>query len=205
MVLEANRQGGMLTVALRLSGLFGEGDRQLIPGMLSVLANKQTNFQIGDNTNLFDFTYIGNSAYAHILAAEKLIAQSSSSTSEQDSDVPKIDGEAFLITNGEPVYFWDFPRAVWALRGHYPSYFIKMPLSIGLAASGAAELAAWIMRKEPGFTRFRVKFSCWNRYFDIRKAKSLLGYQPIWGLQDGLVKTLEWLEQQEQNENGTKS
>jgi len=201
MVLEANREGGMLTCALRLSGLFGEGDRQLLPGMLQVLANGQTKFQIGDNSNLFDFTYIGNSAYAHIIAAEKLIAIDPATTPKTEYTV---DGEAFIITNGEPVYFWDFPRAVWALRHHYPSYYIKMPREVGVALAGAAEAFAWLMRKEPGFTRFRVKFSCWNRYFDIRKAKNLLGYKPIWSLQEGLVKSLKWLEEEEQSQAAKK-
>lgn len=194
MVLEQNREGGMLTCALRLSGLFGEGDRQLLPGMLSVLENGQTKFQIGDNNNLFDFTYIGNSAYAHILAAEKLVQIDPATTPSSEKTV---DGEAFIITNGEPVYFWDFPRAVWALRGHCPSYYIKMPREVGIALAGAAEVFAWLMRKEPGFTRFRVKFSCSKRYFDIRKAKNLLEYTPIWNMQEGLIRSLKWLEEED--------
>ena len=201
MVLEANRKGGMLTCALRLSGLFGEGDRQLLPGMLQVLANGQTKFQIGDNTNLFDFTYIGNSAYAHILAAEKLVAIDPNMTTKSDTTA---DGEAFIITNGEPIYFWDFPRAVWALRDHYPSYYIKMPREVGVALAGAAEGFAWITGREAGFTRFRVKFSCWNRYFDIRKAKNLLGYTPIWGLQEGLIRSLQWMEGEEKKKQEKK-
>ncbi|CCX13659.1 3-beta hydroxysteroid dehydrogenase/isomerase family-domain-containing protein [Pyronema domesticum] len=200
MVLEANREGGMLTVALRLSGLFGEGDRQLLPGMLQVMHNNQTKFQIGDNTNLFDFTYIGNAAYAHILAAEKLIGQDPATPKSPNT----CDGEAFIITNGEPVYFWDFPRAVWAQRHHYPSFYIKMPREVGVALAGAAETFAWLMRKEPGFTRFRVKFSCWNRYFDIRKAKGMLGYKPIWSLQEGLVKSLKFLEEEEKKQSEKK-
>ena len=80
----------------------------MLPGMMKVLQNGQTKFQIGGNENLFDFTYIGNSAYSHILAAEKLV--------EVDLKEPKtkdtVDGEVFIITNGQPVYYWDFPRAV---------------------------------------------------------------------------------------------
>lgn len=202
MVLTANRDGGMLTCALRLSGLFGEGDRQLLPGMLQVLANNQTKFQIGDNSNLFDFTYIGNSAYAHILAAEKLVVLDTATT---PSSPTTVDGEVFIITNGEPVYFWDFPRAVWALRHHYPSYYIKLPRDVGVAVAAAAEAVAWVTGKEPGFTRFRVKFSCWQRYFDIRKAKTMLDYKPIWGLQEGLVKSLKWLEEEEQKSSEKKA
>jgi sterol-4alpha-carboxylate 3-dehydrogenase (decarboxylating) len=37
-----------------------------------VIKNNQTKFQIGSNQNLFDWTYVGNVAHAHLLAADKL-------------------------------------------------------------------------------------------------------------------------------------
>lgn len=72
MVLDANGQKGLLTCALRPSGIFGPGDRQAISGFHSVIKNGQTKFQIGSNENLFDWTYVGNVAHAHLLAADKL-------------------------------------------------------------------------------------------------------------------------------------
>ncbi|KAG8932327.1 erg26, C-3 sterol dehydrogenase [Tulasnella sp. 408] len=72
-VLEANGRNGLLTVALRPAGIFGPGDRQLIPGYAKVMANSQTHFQIGNNDNLFDLTYIDNVVYAHVLACDRLV------------------------------------------------------------------------------------------------------------------------------------
>ena len=72
LVLEANGVKGVLTCALRPSGIFGPGDRQAISGFHSVIKNGQTKFQIGKNENLFDWTYVGNVAHAHLLAADKL-------------------------------------------------------------------------------------------------------------------------------------
>lgn len=71
LVLEANGDE-LLTCALRPSGIFGPGDRQAISGFYSVVKNGQTKFQIGSNENLFDWTYVGNVAHAHLLAADKL-------------------------------------------------------------------------------------------------------------------------------------
>lgn len=71
LVLEAN-DDKLLTCALRPSGIFGPGDRQAISGFYSVIKNGQTKFQIGSNENLFDWTYVGNVAHAHLLAADKL-------------------------------------------------------------------------------------------------------------------------------------
>lgn len=72
LVLAANGKDGLLTCALRPSGIFGPGDRQAISGFHSVIKNGQTKFQIGSNENLFDWTYVGNVAHAHLLAADKL-------------------------------------------------------------------------------------------------------------------------------------
>uniref|UniRef100_A0A0W0EV46 3-beta hydroxysteroid dehydrogenase/isomerase domain-containing protein n=1 Tax=Moniliophthora roreri TaxID=221103 RepID=A0A0W0EV46_MONRR len=41
-------------------------------GLYRVFEDKKTHFQIGDNNNLFDWTYVGNVAHAHLLAADKL-------------------------------------------------------------------------------------------------------------------------------------
>lgn len=57
-----------LTMLLSIS----PGDRQVIPNFAQALANGQTHFQIGDNTNIFDMTYIDNVVYAHIVAADRL-------------------------------------------------------------------------------------------------------------------------------------
>ncbi|KAF7299083.1 C-3 sterol dehydrogenase [Mycena indigotica] len=71
-VLAANGKNGLLTVALRPAGIFGPGDRQVMAGIYQVYERGQTHFQIGDNTNLFDWTYVGNVAAAHLLAADRL-------------------------------------------------------------------------------------------------------------------------------------
>lgn len=92
LVLEANGKGGLLTVALRPAGIFGwvprifanffmtypslssPGDRQVMAGFYQAYERGQTNVQVGENNNLFDWTYVGNVARAHLLAADKLDA-----------------------------------------------------------------------------------------------------------------------------------
>ena len=54
MVLKANDpKNGFLTIALRPAGIFGPGDRQLVPGLRAVAKLGQSKFQLGDNNNLF--------------------------------------------------------------------------------------------------------------------------------------------------------
>ncbi|RDX49957.1 C-3 sterol dehydrogenase [Lentinus brumalis] len=269
-VLEANGKGGLYTVALRPAGIFGPGDRQLITGLYQTWQRGQSHFQIGDNTNLFDWTYVGNCAYAHLLAADKLgppnpaeiarlkeelqVALPSIECTTQRHRVPtsearplgpyvtpppnaekilanwedphyvprvprpavrgkfdqfseaalvrednaqlQVAGQVFFVTNGEPTGFWDIPRIVYRF---FDEHFEKpntrrriiLPREVGLLLASAAEWWSWLVGKEPGFTRFRVTFSCAWRCFNIERTRRVLGYEPQVGLEEGLKRTLE--------------
>ncbi|KAL9601372.1 MAG: hypothetical protein Q9219_002548 [cf. Caloplaca sp. 3 TL-2023] len=203
LVLEHNRHASaphMLTTSLRPAGLFGEGDMQLVPGLLKALRNKQTKFQLGDNANLFDFTYVGNAAYAHILAAIALLTTSQKFNTMPPLDHERADGVAFLITNTTPIYFWDFARAVWAAAGDpvslsCPDSIIRINEPLGLFIAGLLEWVFWagtLGRKVPSMTRGIVKYSCMTRYFDTGRARRVLGYDPVWGLEEAVGRTVRW-------------
>jgi nucleoside-diphosphate-sugar epimerase len=68
MVRSANGKGGVATVALRPSGIFGEGDPLLVPILVEKAKEGKMKYIIGDGKNLMDFTYVGNVAQAHIQA-----------------------------------------------------------------------------------------------------------------------------------------
>ncbi|WVQ76061.1 hypothetical protein IAR50_005698 [Cryptococcus sp. DSM 104548] len=268
MVLEANGQekagGGVLsTCAIRPAGIFGPGDRQMISGFYGVVKNCQTKWQIGDNTNLGDFTYVGNVAHAHLLAADKLttvypysalreplapinlslgshrvptsaakpigpntnpskadllaaerfeqglIEESDlrpvlrnkmdafyEAASLDDIEHPEaglpIAGQAYFITNGEPIFFWDFARTIWRQLGHVPPYTIVLATALGLILATLAEAFSKLSGKEPGFTRFRVSQATQQRFYDIEKARRLLGYNPVVGLDEGMKTWTTW-------------
>lgn len=176
-VLKAN-SSQLSTVALRPAGIFGPGDRQMIPGLREVARNGKHRFQLGDNNNLFDVTYVGNVAYSHVLAAQKLL-----------SKTPNVAGEAFFITNDEPVYFWSFARAIWAAEDHKESPKLVLSKSLALAIGYFSQWIMGFFGKEPSLTAFRVRTACATRYYDISKAKMSLGYMPKWTLQQALKLT----------------
>jgi len=198
-VLEANRKyGDMLTVALRPAGIFGEGDAQLIPGMLGALKKGQTRFQLGENDNLFDFTYVGNVAYAHILAAVALM-QTHSLGETRPLDHERVDGEAFFITNAEPVYFWDFARMVWRAAGDetVPAQVWVIGKEVGLGLASVVEWVFWCVGRAPNLTRARVQYSCLTRFYSGDKARGRLGYRPKWGMEEAVGRTVEWFLERE--------
>ncbi|CAO3676213.1 unnamed protein product [Rhizopus stolonifer] len=193
-VLKANGVKGLLTCTIRPSAIFGPGDRQLIPGMLEVCQRGQHRFQIGNNQSLMDFTYVGNVAYAHVLAAEKLAVPNSGAA-----------GQAFNLTNGTPVPFWDFASRVWSNYGCYMPNSKKFVLSKGASSVIAAfsetifsfKLLFWDKSQlKEGLSRARIKQAMSSRYFNITKAKTILGYEPQVGLDEGIKLSVDYYKEQ---------
>jgi len=160
--------------------------------MINIYRQGRTGVQVGDNDNLFDFTYVENVAHAHLLAARSLLTTAALSTTPPDNE--RVDGEAFFITNDSPVYFWDFTRAVWAAAGSPlgTDHVWKLPRDVGMVLGFLSEVFFAIIRKPPTFNRQRITFSCMTRYYDISKAKRRLGYKPLVSLDEGVRKSVKW-------------
>ncbi|MCJ1257349.1 erg26, C-3 sterol dehydrogenase [Lignoscripta atroalba] len=201
LVLAANRKhGGMLTAAIRPAGIFGEGDVQMLPPMLKVYETGKTKFQLGNNENMFDFTYVGNVAHAHILAAQYLLKAHDMSIPPPEDQ--RIDGEAFFVTNDQPFRFWDFTRAIWRAAGDRtrPEDAWVIPKPVGLVIATLVEWIFWLLfwgRKEPSLTRKKIKFSCMNRTYSIDKIKARLGYKPLVDMDEGIRRGVEWYEKEQ--------
>ncbi|KAF9175129.1 erg26, C-3 sterol dehydrogenase [Mortierella sp. AD010] len=182
MILKANCDQ-LLTCALRPSGIFGPGDSQGTPGFMDVMKKGQHVLQIGDNSGLFDWTYVENVAYSHVLAAQKLIPGS------------KAAGQAFFITNGSPVPFWNHPRALMAEKKVVAPYLIIINFHVALVIAFLSEMASVVKRmlgkeSKDGFTRVRVRYIAYDRYFNINKARNLLGYEPVVSYKEGVKRTM---------------
>ncbi|GAA5947653.1 hypothetical protein JCM3765_001020 [Sporobolomyces pararoseus] len=249
-VLDANGQDGLLTCSLRLSGIIGPGDRQVIPGFIEVYKAYQSPFQMGSNENLFDFVTVKNVVHAHLLAAEKLDAAplpleglvtrlrpvdctikrrrlpTSRRQEVQNENEQKVDeeedgplpasrnrwnqfyepsvveggltvaGQSFFISNGEPVPFWSFARSVYYAYSGRPTPFVfQLPASMGMLVAGMCELAGRIVGKRPeecAINRKYMQYVLNDMYFDIERARRLLGYEPIESLEEGVRSAVEW-------------
>jgi sterol-4alpha-carboxylate 3-dehydrogenase (decarboxylating) len=159
--------------------------------MLDLYVNGKTNFQVGNNENLFDFSYVGNVAHAHLLAAYLLLATHERTTSVSDQE--KVDGEAFMITNDAPVYFWDFPRQLWKIAGNTKgtegNWIITKDVGIPMAA--LAETILPLIGRTSKLTRRGIRYSCMTRYYNINKAKQRLGYRPIVSMKEGIERAVK--------------
>lgn len=194
MILGANRKDGLLTVVLRSSTMFGEGDNTTIPQMVGNAKSGRSRMQVGDGKNLFDFTYLGNAAYAHILAAKALVAASGKSA--LPSNDKRIDGEAFVITNDEPWPFWSFIREVAAAAGApiQPNEVRVVPFFVFYIVAIVAEWWVWIISRgtrESQINCKMVKFLGMTRTFDITKAKERLGYRSQVGMKEAIKLSVD--------------
>ena len=66
LVMAAN-SSSLATCALRPSGIFGEGDTVMVPTLVRQAKAGKMKYIIGDGKNMWDMTYAGNVAQAHIL------------------------------------------------------------------------------------------------------------------------------------------
>ncbi|KAF1948957.1 putative 3-beta hydroxysteroid dehydrogenase/isomerase family protein [Byssothecium circinans] len=193
MVIDANKIAGIRTCAIRPAGMFGEGDRTTTGNIIASAKEGKHKIQIGDNSKLFDWTYVGNNADAQILAARALLR---CQVQEPREDL-KVDGEAFVITNDQPWPFWTFLRAMGAAAG-YPTKkedIRVIPAGVMWVGVVITEFLYFVFtfgRKQPRFTRAKIKYMTIDRYFDITKAKKRLGYSPQVSMEEGIQRTVEW-------------
>jgi nucleoside-diphosphate-sugar epimerase len=160
LVLKANGERGLLTCALRPHLIWGPRDGHLIPRLLD-RAKKRMLRQVGAGKNLVDAVYVENAAAAHLLAAERLVAES------------PVCGKAYFITNGEPVNCWEWMNEILGLAGLAP---VRKRISLRAAyAAGAVCEGLWTMlgrRDEPRMTRFLAAQLGTSHYFDIGAARN---------------------------------
>lgn len=103
----------------------------------------------------------------------------------------QVAGQAFFITNGEPMYFWDFARAVWNEMGHdVPTRTWNIPTGLGFVLGSLSEWFSTLLGKEPGLTRGRIYYVTAHRWFNIEKSRRVLGYEPDVGIEEGIKRAV---------------
>ena len=204
MVLAANGSE-LKTVSLRIPGIFGEGHCHFIDGNIERMRKGQQNIQIGDNTQLFNFVYVQNAAHAHLLALKGLFP------SPHVAHPPKVDGEAFFISDGEQIPFWDLCRKLWAAAGdRTPASQIRvLPFWLLFVFAAFGESFYWIFtlgRKQPELRTQDLEYLRTGCIFSIEKARTILGYQPLVDQDEGIRRSVKWsLEHEHGDTDGHKS
>lgn len=187
-VLRANGQGGVATCAIRPHVVFGPGDRRFLPAIVERARAGRLRFAVGlNNQKLSDFTYVDNLVDALLSADARLHLES------------PVAGQAYFVTNGEPMRFFDFVARVLN-ELDLPPLIGAVPYPLAYAAAtlkeGYDSLNGGTLNAEGALSRFAVRYMVRHHYFDIGKARRDLGYTPRVSLEEGIRLTCEALRRQ---------
>ena len=180
MVLAANGES-LKTCAIRPHLVWGPGDPHLLPRLVD--RGRQGLLQIvGDGRNLVDISYIENVAFAHLLAADSLAEDGTAA------------GKAYFISQGEPVALWPWINNLYSRLAIAPiRENIPFHLAYGLGAAFEIFYRFCQKTSEPPMTRFVALQLAKSHYFSIDRARRDFGYQPPVTHEEGLRRTVEWL------------
>jgi nucleoside-diphosphate-sugar epimerase len=170
-VLAAPETGPLV---LRPRGIYGPGDRTLLPRLLQVARQRPLPL-FRDGTARIDLTYIDDVVDA------VLAALSAGSTAE---------GQIFNVSGSEVVPVRDIAEAACARAGVQPRWR-RMPLWPAMLAAGLAETVAELLpgRPEPPVTRYGLGLFAYAQSLDIAKAGRMLGWTPKVSFEEGLDRT----------------
>lgn len=184
----------LCTATLRLPAIYGEGDTNFIPQLLTSVRRGEHKMQLGENKKMFEFVYVKSASEAHVLAAKALLR---ADIAGNDKKFPKVHGEAFFITDDKPQYFFDFAREAYAAAGYpvAPNEIKKMPLAVVQAMASIGERAYWIFtlgRLTPQLRRQNIDHLDKGCHWSIEKAQQRLDYKPVMDQADAIKRSMTW-------------
>ena len=195
----------LCTCAVAPHQVYGPSDRLFLPALMRS-ARKGVLRVMGQGDNCVSFTNEANISHGLLLAAGALCAHADWRRKRIDGGAAKctpaeialgragarVNGEFMVVTDATPempmglaINFWDAiddatSRAgLGAIRSgckggcRLPYYGLLLPIAY------AGKLFTMLTGKFVNITPFTVKMLVIDRYFDIGKARTLLGYEPL--------------------------
>ena len=182
-VLAAAQVGNIQACALRPHLIWGEGDPHLFPRVIQRAQSGRLR-RVGLGTNLIDTVHVRSAAWAHVQSLRQLM----------DRD-EKLNGQALFLSDDQPVECWSWVSRILEGAGVEVT---KKSISFRLAyAAGAMLEASYRMlgrQSEPPMTRFVAAQLALDHYFDMSRARELLGYNPEIDRDAEFAKCQPWLQ-----------
>ncbi len=162
---------GFETVVLRPRLVWGAGDTTLLPAIADAVRAGRFAW-IGGGGQLTDSTHVDNVVEGLVLAADKGRA-----------------GEAYFVTDGEPVVFREFISELLETQGvEPPARSVPAPLAAVVAGASEAVWRTFRLGGEPPLTRFGLWLSSQECTIVSSKARSELGYEPVTSRAEGMAE-----------------
>lgn len=176
LALDEHRKHGTPVTILRPGFIYGPRDRTLLPRIATRLGKRDIIY-IARGKYALNTTYVGNLVDAILLAA----------------DHSKAVGEVFNITDGEFITKRRFFETLAdGLALPRPKSSIPLWLARILARWREAKYRRLNRPYPPRITQGSLKFAGLNLDFGIGKARTVLGYDPKVGFDQGMKAALDW-------------
>ena len=161
---------GLERVVLRPRFVWGAGDLTLLPELVEMVRSGRFSW-IGGGRHLTDTAHIDN-----VVRGLRLVAEKGRS------------GEAYFITDGEPVVFREFVSELLRTQGvEPPTRSLPTALAGTLAAGGELAWRLLPLGGSPPLSRFAFWVASQECTIDISKARRELGYAPVRTRDEGLA------------------
>jgi nucleoside-diphosphate-sugar epimerase len=170
LVREANGDG-IETVVVRPRFVWGEGDTTLLPQILAT-ARSRSFAWVDGGRHRTSITHVENVVEGLILGARR-----------------GRGGEAYFVTDGDPVVFREFITELLRTQGvEPPDRSVPGWVASAMAVGGEAVWNALPLKGPPPLTRFALWAASKECTLDDSKARSELGYEPIVSREEGLAE-----------------
>ncbi len=198
LVLEANglagKDGAVLrTCSLRCPAMFGESDTEfMLTGLRAAKHCCGYFVRVGYTSATMQSLYYGNGAYAHVLAAQKLLDKTARSV---------VGGKFYYIGDESPAcHFVDFQAQFLEPLGYRILPLFKVPLFLLMVLAYLVEFSALLLAYfrvdfRSNLNRSTLRYLKLSHRFSWQKARRELGYTPLFDHQTALAKSVEFYRQ----------
>ena len=166
----------LAVVAVRPHLVWGPGDTQLVARIVDRASRGRLPL-LGHGAALIDTTYVDNAASAIAAALER---------------APVVHGNSYVVTNGEPRPVAELLAGMCAAAGvRAPNW--SVPAAVARGAGSLIE-AVWRVRPgadEPPMTRFLAEQLSTAHWFDQRRTRADLQWEPAVSLDEGFRRLAE--------------
>jgi nucleoside-diphosphate-sugar epimerase len=159
------------TVVVRPRFVWGPGDRAILPTMVELMRSGRFAW-IGGGRHRTSTTHVDNAVEGLMLGAAR-----------------GRPGNAYFVTDGEPVVFREFVSELVATQGvQAPDRSIPSSLAHAVATTSETAWRVLPLPGRPPLTRFAYWVSAQECTIRIDNAREQLGYEPVKSIDEGLAE-----------------
>lgn len=179
-VLSQNGIDGMLTCAIRPSGIWGRGDQTMFRKLFESVIAGHVKVLVGRKSARLDNSYVHNLIHGFILAAQHLVPGGTAP------------GQAYFINDDDPINMFEFARPVVEACGvNWPRVRVNGPI-VRAAMTGWQRLHFRFGIPAPLLEPLAVERLYLDNFFSTAKASRDLGYKPPFTTEQALNECLSY-------------